>query len=368
MKRHYIQSLATLQLMAIFAIVASHFWLDGATYLQAFCVSFCFLYSGFFTASSHDVKSGYGLRAHACYMRDKLAKLYPLHVLALLLCALAAYLLWGTNLLFSKVMVAQLAMVHSWIPLQGYYFGINPVSWFLCDLFFLYLISPLIIRLLRRLSLGWQMIVVVAFIGLEMLVGYADDPASPSLLIPAPAHYYLYEFPVVRILDFTTGIVLYHVTQGSWWRGAVSRLTASRATLVEAGAVVAFLVFYRLGETLLHPHWYRAFCSVAPAAVTLLAAFIFTSGKGGAISRILSQRQWAALCAIGAEVYLLQLGSFAVMGYMVKSVRLPSHGIVYYVIQSVALLLLSLMVHYCFVLPLYRRLRSRKNTAEPKNA
>ena len=53
MKRHHIQSLSTLRLIVILTIVASHFWMNDAACLQGFCVSFLFLYSGFFTAASH---------------------------------------------------------------------------------------------------------------------------------------------------------------------------------------------------------------------------------------------------------------------------------------------------------------------------
>ena len=359
MKRCHIQSLATLQLLAIVAVVGTHFWLDDAAYLQALCVSFCFLYSGYFTAATHRMDSHYRLRDHFEYMLDKLAKLYPLHVFALALCLLAAYLYWGSNLAFSKVTLAHLTCLSPWIPTPSYYFGVNPVAWFLCDLFFLYLISPLIIRLLRKVSLRCQVIVAVALIAVEMVAGY--DWGSSSLPGQGGAHYFLYEFPPVRILDFTTGIVLYHVTQCSRWRAVASRLTASRATLVEVGAVMLFLVFYWLGERLLHPHWYRAFCSVAPAVVTVMAAFSLTSGRDGVISRLMSMPWLGYLSGIGAEIYLLQFGVFALVRYMAVRVGMPTQGVFYFAVQSIVLLLTALAVHRCFVQPLYRRLRSKGN-------
>ena len=368
MKRQHIQSLSTLRLIVILTIVASHFWMNDAACLQGFCVSFLFLYSGFFTAASHCVDSGYGLGDHARFMRDKLAKFYPLHVLALALCLLTAYLYWGTNEVFSKVTLAHLTLTSSWIPTPGYYFGFNPVAWYICDLFFLYLISPLIIKLLRRLSLGWQVIVVMALIGIEMLLGYGDDLMSTSSLIPLPNHYFLYEFPPVRILDFSTGIVLFHVTQGRWWRAAAARLTPSRATIVEVGALVAFWIFYQLGKNLLHPHWYRAFCSVAPAVVTLFGAFVLTSGKGGVVSRLMSRPQLALLSSIGAEVFLLQLGVFALVRYMVLRLGMPTQGLAYFLAQSAALLIVAAAVHHGFVKPLYRCLKSRnESTSDEKH-
>ena len=358
-RRHISQPLASLQLIAIVAIVGTHFWLDGAAHLQAVCVTFCFLYSGYFTAASHHADGNGGLQGHLRYLRYKLAKFYPIHVLALLLCAFNAYLHWGSHMLLSKVMLAHLTLLSSWIPTPSYYFGINPVAWFLCDLFFLYLISPLIIRALRSVSLACQVVVLILFIGVEMLAGYAHDPASPSLLLPFPAHYYLYEFPLVRILDFMTGIVLYHASRASWWRVAASHLSARRSTIVEVGGVVSFLILYKVGETQLHPHWYRAYCSAAPAAVALLAVFVFTRDKCGALSRLLSWRGLVMLSGVGTEIYLLQLGVFALVGYGVAGLGLPVRGVAYFAIQSLALLVASLLAHRLWTMPMFRLLKPR---------
>ena len=206
-EHHHIQPLATLQLAAIIAIVLTHFWLKDGTYLQALCTSFCFVYSGYFTALIHRADRRYRLADHIRFMRDKLAKLYPLHVLALGLSLLVIYIGWHYPLVFTKVTLAHLLLISPWFTTPGYYFGFNPVSWFICDLFFLYLISPWLIRGLRRLSLGCQVAIVALLIVGELVAGYATDPGSPSLLIPGNAHYYLYEFPLIRVLDFTTGMV-----------------------------------------------------------------------------------------------------------------------------------------------------------------
>lgn len=362
MRRRYIQSLATLQLLVILVGVATHFWLRDVAFLQGVCASFYFVYSGYFTALNHPGDRPYGLRDHVRYMHNKLAKLYPLHVLALALCLLATYLYWNNNLLFSKVTLAHLTLLSTWIPTPSYYFGINPVAWFICDLFFLFLISPLLIRPLRKISLGWQVLVVVVLIVAEMVLCYDRGPESTSLF-PGGAHYFMYEFPPVRILDFSAGIVLCHASQSRWWRDMASRLTASRATLVEVGAMLLFLAFYWLCKTVLHPHWYRGFCSVAPAVVTLMATYVLTSGKGGALSRLLSAPWLASLSVLGAEVYLLQFGVYALVNYVVGRLGLPTHGIVFFIIQTVSLLLSALAVHHGFVMPLYRWLKRRQEKA-----
>lgn len=360
-KRQYIQPLATLQFAAVIAIVLTHFWLKNGTYLQALCTSFCFVYSGFFTALTHRDERQYRLADHIRFMRDKLAKLYPLHVLALGLSLLVIYIGWHYQLVFSKMTLAHLLLISPWFTTPSFYFGLNPVSWFICDLFFLYLISPWLIRGLRHFKLGWQIAIVGLLIVGELVAGYATDPGSPSLLIPNNAHYYLYEFPLIRVLDFTTGIVLYHLTLTHRWRAAASRLTPTRATLIEMCAIGACVTFYPLGEKLLHPHWYRAFCSMAPIVVIALGAVVFTSGNKGFVSLAMCMPPLPAMSRIGAEVYLLQFGAYHGIRLLVNRLGLPSHGALYFLIQMGGLLLLAWAVHHYVTTPLYRHFKSHEH-------
>ena len=365
MKEHNnrIQSLATLQFAAVIAIVLAHFWIENATFLQALCTSFCFVYSGYFTARTHRFNDTYRLADHARYMRDKLAKLYPLHLLALALCLLAGHFYWKADIvLYSKVMLAHLLLISPWFSSPSFYFGVNPVSWFICVLFFLYLIAPFIIKALRCLRLGWQVAIVGVLTTIELVAGYAQGPGSPSLLIPDKAHYFLYEFPIIRILDFTAGIVLCHLTRSAAWSRLTQRLTPASATLVELGGIVLFIVLYILGENMLHPHWYRAFVSAAPAALTLLAAFVFTSGKAGLVSRTLSVPPLPLLSATVAEVYLLQFALFYIVKALAQGMGLPTQGTLYFIIQNGVLLLTAWAVHHGFVMPLYRWLKAGKTS------
>ena len=90
----FLQSLGSLQLLAVIAVVLGHFWLDDSVFLNSVGVSFCFVYSGFFTAMHHTFGQYYGLRNHAAFMWGKLAKLYPLHLLGVALGVLVAVLCW----------------------------------------------------------------------------------------------------------------------------------------------------------------------------------------------------------------------------------------------------------------------------------
>lgn len=356
-KGTFLQSLGSLQLAAVIAVVLGHFWLDDSVFMNSVGVSFCFVYSGYFTAMRHAFGRGYGLKEHTAFMRDKLAKLYPLHVLAVVLGLLAGVLAWSGGVSL-KVLLAHLTLTSSWIPNPAYYFGANPVAWFVCDLFFLYLTAPLVVRLLRCLSPVWQVVLMAVLLVLEFAGGYVPESPSGDPLLN---NFMLYQFPPIRLLDFATGIVIYNIGSTKPWQRLQASLTTLTSTLAEVAAVVLFLVLYRVGKDMIHAHCYRAFCASAPAIVVLFTTFIMTSNRPGALSRLLCLKPLGLLSKVSAEVYLLQYGVYFLTECLCKPLGIDQKPLPYFLIQMTVLLLTAWAIHRYYVSPLNRWLRSPKN-------
>ena len=51
--KSYLQSLGTLQLLAVITVVIGHYWVKDKSFINSLCVSFCFVYSGFCSAKLH---------------------------------------------------------------------------------------------------------------------------------------------------------------------------------------------------------------------------------------------------------------------------------------------------------------------------
>lgn len=366
-KGTYLQSLGTLQLAAVIAVVLGHFWLDDSVYMNSVGVSFCFVYSGYFTAMRHKFGQGYGLMAHAAFLRDKLAKLYPLHVLGVALGILGGMLAWG-GIVSPKVLLAHLTLTSSWIPNPAYYFGANPVAWFVCDMFFLYLMAPIVVPNLRRLAPGWQVALIAALLMLEFIGGYTSGAGSSAPLLN---NYTLYQFPPIRLLDFATGVVICNIGGTLTWHRLQERLTPLASSIIEVVAIVLFLVLYRAGKDLIHAHCFRAFCASAPAIVLFFTSFILTSRRRGVVSRLLCIQPLTALSRVSAEVYLLQYGVYFLIEHLCKQVGLHQQPVPYFVIQMAGLLLTAWLAHRYYVLPMGSRLRGkqriRSNSGAPKN-
>jgi peptidoglycan/LPS O-acetylase OafA/YrhL len=319
-------------------------------------VSFCFVYSGYFTARRHTFGRGYGLKEHLAFLRDKLARLYPLHVLAVVLSIVVAILSWG-GAVSLKILLAHLTLTSSWIPDPAYYIGANPVAWFVCDLFFLYLMAPIVVRTLGRLAPLWQVVLMAVLLLLEFVGGAIANAHSGSDFLNI---YVPYQFPPIRLLDFATGVVIYNVGHTQAWKRLQEFLTPRASTIAEVVALLLFVVFYKVGKDVIHTHCYRAYCASAPAIVVLFTTFIMTSNRPGALSRLLCLKPLAHLSRVSAEVYLLQFGVYFLTECLCKPLGIYQKPLPYFLIQMTVLLLTAWVIHRYYVSPLNRWLRSPK--------
>lgn len=286
-------------------------------------------------------------------MLDKLARMYPMYVLALVVCLFAFVFLKGQLNFAIRTVLIHLSLLSPWFSSSEIYFGYNAVGWWICDLFFLYLISPLIVRILRSISVSWQVLLICVLLGLEFIFGYRDSMESDSLML---SYYDMYEFPPIRILDFATGIVLFNITQCSWWKNIANKLTDNASTMIELLGVLLFGVLYWLEKTYLHEHCFRAFCILAPSVVVLLMTFILTSNKMGLLSRLLSIKPLTVLQQYTFEIYLLQLGVYFVLEPLCDKLGITHQPVLHFIVQNTALLLAAWAAHKYYVVPIYRRL------------
>lgn len=80
------------------------------------------------------------------YIEKRFIRIYPLH----LLCFTFFVLINSKELCLSslKYLLTNFLLIQSWIPKIEYYFSGISVTWFLSDLFFLYALFPLVVRVL----------------------------------------------------------------------------------------------------------------------------------------------------------------------------------------------------------------------------
>ena len=197
-------------------------------------VTFFFMLSGFvltWSARATDTRRA--------FWRRRLAKIYPNHVVTLVLAAgLALYL--GLSVT-PEQLLAHLTLTQVWQPDTSISFALNGLSWSLCAELFFYLSFPFILPHLRRLTVT-QLRIAMAVLPV-IVIGY--NVAFMFMTDRACMDWLTYFLPVSRIFEFALGMVLARIVQAGAWRGPGLRT----ATLVLAAAIaVAPFLPYPLGK------------------------------------------------------------------------------------------------------------------------
>ncbi|MFD9789809.1 acyltransferase family protein [Streptomyces sp. NPDC059070] len=182
-------------------------------------VTFFFVLSGFVLAWS--ARPSDTTRA---FWRRRFAKIYPNYVITWAL----AMVLFASAYTPTRVALANLFMVHVWVPDLQYLLSVNLASWSLgCELVF-YASFPLLNRLFLRIDparLKYWIGGVTAAIVLTPLFTYQVLPNTPAIPVNGSEGgasvkqlWFAYNFPPVRLLDFALGMLVAHAVLNGRWR------------------------------------------------------------------------------------------------------------------------------------------------------
>ncbi|SBT37568.1 acyltransferase family protein [Micromonospora auratinigra] len=170
-------------------------------------VEFFFILSGFVLVWSY--RDG---EPATTFLRRRLAKIYPNHLVTFV--AALAVAAWFADPVPLGAALGNLFLVQAWIPLNGWFYSVNNVSWSLsCELAF-YVCLPLVLPALRRARTGVLVAVTVA----APLLILALWPGQ--LLVPEESRWWFTQiFPVARSLEFWTGVAAAELLRRGRWRG-----------------------------------------------------------------------------------------------------------------------------------------------------
>lgn len=306
-------------------------------------VSFFFVLSGFILTYVYP-----RLESRSAFRRflwARIARIWPCHVFAfavmivpIMADGMSPSILWrGGRALPS---LANLSLVHSWVPLQSFYHAPNMPSWSVATEFGFYLAFPL---LLWRLDRNWPVKVAGCLMLGVVLIGYCQRAAIPYEGARGPTTTgLLYMHPFARLLEFCVGMVA-----ASFWRRFSPRLQFGRVmgTVVELatiGTLATNIYFWPEIAT-----WIVSTTGADPTTsvvwlsqnVTCLgfAALIFVAAlERGWITRALSWRGLVFLGEISYAAYLLHWPLLSVFYQFETSLaRYPSWAVIAVYVTSV---------------------------------
>lgn len=228
-------------------------------------------------AYSHQGKIN-GIRSCGEFWQARVARIYPVYLLSLLLCMEDAFRI------SVKLRLAALTMVQSWNPFHPNYGGDwNMTSWTLSVEAFFYLLFPLLLVLIEKLPVRALWALFTSMLGIIVVFGTALSEPAPRL------HGFPIPLPVLRLPEFIVGL-----SAGLLFCRDV-RLPF--AGLISLASVVAILALEMSG----HPDLLRYI--ILPYTFLI---FSLSSGVG-MIAKCLSSRFLILLGGASYSIYLLQI-------------------------------------------------------------
>jgi peptidoglycan/LPS O-acetylase OafA/YrhL len=258
-------------------------------------VGFFFILSGFILSFNYDER----LLSREVTFREfwvaRIARVYPLHLLTLLLGLLLMLYAPEDGVAFTADLAASLvklftnaALLQAFVPNMAYYFSYNWPAWSLSDEMFFYFAFPFIVFLAVRnkllLRFGWVLLAAVPFI--------------IQLSQEENFHQFFYINPFFRIVDFLLGILLHQVYKHAYARRAFR--SRPGATLLEGLSIAAMAVALYFHNDV--PKVYRFSCYYWLPISLVIFSFAYQRGY---LSALFSAKLLVFLGEISFSFYMI---------------------------------------------------------------
>ncbi len=173
-------------------------------YISQFAdVGFFFIISGYFTALTYKNEQTF-----TTYFSKKLKKLYPLHILMLLIVVLPSVLhgsLFENYDIFS--LLTNVFLIQSWFPASIVSF-INPVAWFLSSIMFCYIVGYFLIKCINN-NRKIGIILLSVLTALLLIYKVFFSILYPNVTVFDIGYHLVYRCPLAGLCDYLLGIVIY---------------------------------------------------------------------------------------------------------------------------------------------------------------
>jgi peptidoglycan/LPS O-acetylase OafA/YrhL len=265
----------------------------GLMQFAGHAVCYFFILSGFVLTHHYQFDN---VRQFLRYIGARFARIWPCYAASVILCFFLRQEMHANNSFFNQVFWSNVFLLQSWYPDSRYYFAFVAPAWTLSVEFFLYLLLPVLLILSKR---KW----------LFLTASFAFSLACHAIayhLHPDQVAWWLSVLPLLRVFDFSLGIVIYRRMKELNFQ--LSPLTASIFDL----AFVVFLVMWSLKvpdsfAASMHMTKFGAmvFSQHFVPAVTFVPLVISLAGGNGILSRLFAFKPLVAFSAISCSLYLV---------------------------------------------------------------
>lgn len=367
-----LNALTGLRFLAAFAVVIHHSagpllaadtfapWQFGSR-----AVSFFFVLSGFILTYSYpELPTGEEVRR---FLWARFARIWPIHLLSLIL----SIVLISNMILASKLaFIANLMMVHAWIPQGDYFFSFNAVSWSISVEFGFYLFFPLLIRNLKK-TVALKLCLSLLLAGAVIAICAILDPrpfdmqhlglSSTGLLAINPA---------ARLFEFVLGMA-----GAVLWRTHRNRIDRGNVivwTVIEGAIITALILYVAYARVPIYglvasqvPAYLAQWLFQIDTAPFFAIVIIISAVGAGWIGRALGSSPMVFLGEISYSIYML---------HRIIIDFLTSHALILWVPDKLqfpvvaALVVLTSAISYTLVEGPMRRAIVKHSTQRPRSS
>ena len=277
----------------------------------------------------------------------RFARIYPLHIAALLLSVALLFryapLPWLGQRPSLATVLPTLLLLQAWLPDSDFAFGGNVVSWSLsCEAFF-YAIFPLLMVLARRLGARQFLQFFIGLFILTTVIQVAGALTSVTL------DEYFYTLPLTRLGEFTVGMAL-----GYGFRNAITSRPSLWLVMGSTALAALAVVVAHAGPSQSHGF-------VNPLVTPLFAIVILSAAHGDLAGRrtLLSNRGMVWAGEVSFAIYLIHLTFIhAVTTIWQSTLRWNAASTAALVVcEIVSVVLFSAALHHGLERPINRALR-----------
>ena len=262
-------------------------------------VAYFFVLSGFLTGLKAANNEKYEIDTTSA--TGKAINFYLYHIPFLILILPKQIWMFKENLVEGLTSFSMNALLlHSWVPISShYYFGFNGPSWFLSTLLMLVIVTPFILKFVRKTykknANSAKVIILCCFLMQIFLACVAEEETS---------RYWLYVFPPIRMLDYLSGICLGFIFHNR----TLLKVSETKYSIYEIIAVCIYIVY--LVEIPYIPKNFTWSAILMPGA--LFTIYVLARGIG-IISKILSYK---AVIYIGNNSFYYMMCHQVVFSWM----------------------------------------------------
>ena len=307
MNNKKIESLQGLRAIAFLFVFCSHV---GILNYGQLGVSIFFVLSGFLTFYKYQSKELVcKIKSNVKSSFNKILKLYPLHIVMMILDIIILIPDVFDNLCDNIIKVLlNITLLQSLVPNFSYVFSYNGVAWFLSTSMFIYILLPYVIKFIKKITSTKKILLLALSI---LIIQFVSGYTIVRIPVPEPiaglSKWFTYIFPIYRLGDVTLGCCL------SWMfvnKHSIFEIGKITSTIIMLFTVVyiSFSHFVFNGQISIlrffSNDWFKStLLQIIPA---ILLVYLFTINNNF-ITKILTTKPFIFLGNISGYTYLIHL-------------------------------------------------------------